>query len=420
MTRHVAILGAGVIGCMSAIELLRQGETVTIIEPEEPGGKQAASYGNAAWLSSHSVIPPAGPGVWRKVPEYLLDPLGPLAIRPAYLPRVAPWLWRYLRSASTPAKVASIGRALRPLLRDAPSLHAAIASEAGCSELIDATSGLMHIYPSRKEFAAEALGWDVRREVGIEWEELEGPKFRALQPNLHSRYQFGVLVPEAGHCRDPGAYVAALAACARQWGAKVVKAAAKGFRIEGGRLKAVLTDSDEVVCDAAVVTAGARSKPLAAAAGDHVPLETERGYHAVLENVSVGPTVPVMVSDCKMVVTVVGGNLRAAGQVEFAGLEAPPNMKRAEILKNNLLGMFPALKSDPSREKVQMWMGHRPSMPDGMPCIGKASATRDIIYAFGHGHIGLVSSARTGRIVAQLVSGRKPEIPVGPFDPRRF
>jgi D-amino-acid dehydrogenase len=420
MNRRVVVIGAGIIGCMSAIEVLRQGDTVIIIEPADPGGEHAASYGNAAWLSSHSVTPPAEPGAWRKVPRYLADPLGPLAIRPGYLPKAAPWLIRYLLSTSNREKVAAISRSLRPLLLDAPALHAAIATEAGRADLIEATSGLMHIYRSRAAFEAEAFGWGIRRDVGIQWEEIEGAAFRALQPGLHSRYSFGVFVGEAGHCRDPGAYVAALAAYARKRGADIVKSAARGFRIENGRLKAVLTDAGEVPCAAAVIAAGARSKPLAKAAGDAVPLETERGYHATLEGVAVGPSIPVMASDCKIVVTKVSGNLRAAGQVEIAGLDARPNMARAEILKNHLLGMFPDLPRDLPQEKVRFWMGNRPSMPDGMPCIGPASASRDIIYAFGHGHIGLVSSARTGRIVAQLLSGRDSEISIGAFDPRRF
>ena len=113
--RHVAIIGAGAVGVISAIEALRDGHRVTLIDPGEPGGTQAASYGNAGWLSSHSVIPPAEPGTWRKIPKYLLDPLGPLAIRWAYLPRALPWLIRYLWSGWTEAKVEATARALRPL-----------------------------------------------------------------------------------------------------------------------------------------------------------------------------------------------------------------------------------------------------------------------------------------------------------------
>jgi len=140
----------------------------------------------------------------------------------------------------------------------------------------------------------------------------------------------------------------------------------------------------------------------------------------MIESPESGPRNSMMVSDAKMVVNWTNKGLRAAGTVEIAGLDAEPNWKRAEILRNNLLGMFPKLPRDIPASRIKMWMGHRPSMPDGRPCIGHARASPDIVYAFGHGHVGLVGSARTGRLVAQLVSGKPPEIPLEPFAPARF
>jgi len=418
-TRHVVVIGAGIVGACSAVELLREGNQVTLVEPGEPGGEQAASYGNGCWLSPMSVIPPAVPGIWRKLPGYLADPLGPLAIRWSYLPRAAPWLLRYLLSGRTEARVEAAARALRPLLRDAPLLHRTLAEEAGVGHLVE-RRGLMYIYPSRADFEAEAMSWRIRRRVGIEWLELSADELRQREPELDRRYGFGVMVEEGGHCRDPGAYVAALVAHARALGADLRHARATGFRIAGGRLRAVGTDSGDIPCDAAVIAAGAHSRRLAAAAGDRVPLETERGYHAVVERPEAAPRTPLMPSDGRMAITPTERGLRIAGQVEIAGLDAAPNWRRAEILRDHLLRTFPALPRDLPPERVRFWMGHRPSTPDGLPCLGPASATTDIVLAFGHGHVGLVAGARTGRLVAQLVGGREPEIPVGPFDPRRF
>jgi D-amino-acid dehydrogenase len=417
--RHVVVIGAGAIGTISAIELLRDGHRVTIIEPSTPGGEQAASYGNAGWLSSHSVIPPAEPGTWKKVPRFLSDPLGPLAIRWSYLPKALPWLIKYLLSGWTEARVEVTARALRTLLVDAPSLHKRLADEAGVGHLIE-RQGVMHIYPSRAAFDADKLGWNIRKRVGVTWMELSADEMRQREPDLHPRYQFGVLVEEAGRCRDPGDYVAALAAHARGLGAEFIAAKARGLRLQSGRLVSVETDNGEIACDAAVVAAGARSKPLAASIGDHLPLETERGYHVMIEGAQTGPRTSVMASDAKMVVNWTNKGLRAAGQVEIAGLEAAPNWKRAEILRDHLIGMFPKLPKDLPAARIRSWFGHRPSMPDGRPCIGYSPASRDVVYAFGHGHVGLVGSARTGRVVAQLVAGRAPEIPVAPFDPKRF
>ena len=416
---HVAVIGGGAVGIACALEALRDGHGVTVIDPEPSGGKQAASYGNAGWLSSHSVIPPAEPGAWRKVPGYLRDPLGPLALRWRYLPRVWSWLLRYLWSGWTPAKLERTAIALRSLLENAPALHARLATEAGCPQLIE-RQGLLQVYTSRAVFEADSLAWAIRRRVGIDWLELSAEELRQREPHLHPRYGFGILVEEAGRCRDPGAYVAALAAHAAACGARFVATPARAFVVEGGRLKAVRTAAGDIACDRAVVAAGAHSAALCATIGDRLPLETERGYHVVIEDPEVAPRGSFLASDVKMVVNPMDGGLRAAGQVEIAGLEAAPDWRRAEILRDHLIGLFPELPRSIAPERIKVWLGHRPSMPDGRPCIGTARATSDVIYAFGHGHVGLVGSARTGRLVAQLLARREPEIDLAPFDPRRY
>ncbi|NKC33312.1 FAD-binding oxidoreductase [Roseomonas sp. BU-1] len=416
---HVVVIGAGIVGAATALGALREGFRVTLMDPGEPGGEQAASYGNGCWLSPMSVIPPAGPGLWRKVPGFLADPLGPLAIRWSYLPRVLPWLARYLWAGWTEAKVEAAARALRPLLVGAPALHKALAEEAGVGRLIE-QRGLVYIYENRGQFEAEAMAWRIRRKVGIEWLELGADEMRQREPELDRRYTFGALVEEGGHCRDPGAYVAALVDHARAEGAELRREAATGFRIEGGRLQAVLTSEGEVAADRAVICAGARSRPLAAAAGSRVPLETERGYHAMVVGAEVGPRTPMMPYDGKMSITWTDRGLRCAGQVEIAGLEAAPNWKRAEILRDHLLRCFPALPRDLPASRVKVWMGHRPSMPDGLPCLGPSAASPDVLLAFGHGHVGLVAAPRTAHAVVDLLAGRTPALDLQPFRPTRF
>ncbi len=417
--RHVVVIGSGAVGAVSAIECLRAGHRVTVVDAGSPGGEHASSYGNAGWLSSHSVIPPAAPGTWRKVPSYLADPLGPLSIRWTHLPKIVPWLARYLASGWTSARVERTARALRDLLVDAPKLHAALAKEAGVPQLIE-RRGVLHVYPDRAAFDADHGAWAIRRRVGVEWLELSAEELRQREPGLHPRYPFGIVVEEAGHCRDPGGYVAALADLARGRGATFVNACAIGFDVYDGRLRAVETDTGAIACDAAVIAAGVRSKALAATLGDRLPLEAERGYHVMIADAEAGPRTTMMVSDAKMVVNAMDGGLRAAGQVEFAGLDAAPDWRRADILREHLLRLFPALPATVPPERVRVWLGNRPSMPDGRPCIGPSRATPDVIYAFGHGHVGLVGSARTGRLVAQLVGGRPTEIVTEPFDPRRY
>lgn len=417
--KHIVIIGAGIIGATSAFQCLKAGLQVTLIEPDQPGDEQAASFGNAGWLSSHSVLPAATPGAWKNVPKWISDPLGPLAIRWKYFPRALPWLTRYLNAASNYTKIERTAVALRSLLAGAPDIHQEMASEAGVGHLIVRT-GLLHAYLSKSHFLSDVKAWDIRRKEGIKWEELDAQALAKLEPDLDRRYTFGVLVPETGSCLNPGAYTAALIHYAQARGAKLVRARATGFRIEQGRLKAVLTDSGEVPCDQAVIAIGARSKELARLAGDRVSLESERGYHAVVLAPEAGPRVPTMFADRKVIVTNMEQGLRVAGQVEIAQTDDIPDWRRAEILRTHLVALYPNLPKDLPTERIKIWMGRRPSTPDGLPCIGRASGCADIIHAYGHGHVGLVGSARTGKLVAQLATGAQTEISIAPFSPQRF
>ena len=419
MSLHVVVIGAGIVGAATAVQLLREGYRVTILEPDEPGREQAASYGNGAWISPASVVPMSMPGLWKKVPGYLLDSLGPLTIRLSALPRLTPWLVRFLYAGATVHRVEATARALSALLRDAPSRHAELAAEAGVPELIK-HSGLLYVYPDRAAFEAEELSWRLRRDNGVRWIELDADELHRREPALDRRYRFGALVEAGSHCTDPGGYVASLVHHAQDKGAAVTRARATGFEIESGRLRAVLTDSGRVACDRAVVSAGVHSKALARAAGDRVCLESERGYHVVISDPEAAPRVPVMPSDGKMANTLMLKGLRASGQVELASVDAPPNWKRATVLLNHARRTYPGLPSDIPEERISRWMGHRPSTPDGLPVIGPASASRDIIYAFGHGHVGLASGPATASAVADILAGRPSSLPMPAYAPARF
>jgi D-amino-acid dehydrogenase len=416
---HVVVIGAGIIGAATAMELLADGNRVSIVEPGEPGGEQAASYGNGSWLSPGSVVPMSMPGLWRKVPGYLADPLGPLAIRWRYFPRLLPWLAAYASAGATIAKVEAIARALAPLLADAPARHQRLAEQAGVGELIE-RRGLLYVFPSRTDFLAEALAWRLRRENGIGWIELDRNELHQREPDLDRRYGFGVLVEAGGHCTDPGGYVAALSREAEARGARLHRTRASGFGIAQGRLAAVRTEAGDIPCDRAVIAAGAFSKTLAAAAGDRVSLETERGYHAMILGAECGPRTPLMPSDGKMANTAMRAGLRIAGQVELAGLAARPNWQRAAILRDYALRTYPRLPRSLPPERVRFWMGHRPATPDALPCIGPASASQDIVHAFGHGHVGLAAGAATARLVADLIGGKRPALDLAPYSPQRF
>jgi D-amino-acid dehydrogenase len=416
---RLVVIGAGIVGACAALAAQREGFAVTILDPGEPGGEQAASYGNGCWLSPYSVIPPAVPGLWRKLPGFLRDPLGPLAIRPSRLPAAAPWLLRYLASGWTEERVLRTALVLRELLDEAPALHAALAAEAGHGELIE-QRGLLYLYPDRAAFEAEALAWRIRAAVGLSWSELEGETLRAAEPLVDPRYRLGILGAAGGHCRDPGAHVAGLVRLAEARGAARLSSPASGLIIEAGRLRTVRTAQGDVPADRAIIAAGIASAPLAAMAGSRVPLESERGYHAEILGTNLGPNRPIMPADGKMSLTRTARGLRAAGQVEIAGFAAEPDWRRADILRDRLLSVFPDLPRDLPASRVRFWMGHRPSTPDGLPVIGPARASADVILCFGHGHVGLAAGPRSALWAATLAAGGAMPAAAAACAPGRF
>jgi D-amino-acid dehydrogenase len=415
----VAVIGAGIIGVTTAIALRQAGFEVCLIEPAEPGGEQAASYGNAGWFSPASVVPMSMPGLWRKVPGMLSDPLGPLTIRWTALPRLLPWLLRFLYAGATTARVEATARALRPLLEPGPAMQAELAASAGVPELV-CRSGAIYAYPTHADFEAEALAWRLRRDNGVSWTELEGEALRSAVPALSPQYAFGVLIDAAGHCLDPGAYVAALADHAIRLGVTQIQARACGFDLRQGRLAAVLTNAGPVPADKTVICAGIHSRDLARKAGDRVSLESERGYHVVVSAPEAGPTLPVQTSDSRIGTTPVAAGLRGAGQVELCSVDAPPDWRRASIVQAHLKRSYPALSETLTEDRLQRWMGHRPSTPDGLPVIGRSTASYDILHAYGHGHVGMASAPMTAQIVRDLLLGKAARCSLEPYSPQRF
>jgi glycine/D-amino acid oxidase-like deaminating enzyme len=414
--RRVGVIGAGMVGVCAASWLQRDGHSVFLIEPGNPG--EGASFGNAGCFNGSSVTPMAMPGVIRNVPRWLMDPLGPLALRWSYLPAILPYLIRLVRSA-TPEKVRAQAKALRPLVGPTLPLVRDLARDAGAEDLIH-QRGHLYVYRSAEALAKDGFAWVLRRENGVVVDEFDGDELRQLEPALSRDYVRGLLVRENGHTENPLGLVSRLVEHFQRQGGEVVRARALGFRLDGRRLTAIRTDAGELPADAAIVCAGAYSKPLAASLGDRVPLETERGYHLMIRDPEIMPRIPTADADGKFVAVPMALGLRFAGTVELAGLTAPPDWRRARILLTQGQRMLPGLLADYPDERLSMWMGHRPSLPDSLPALGPSRASPDVIYAFGHGHVGMTAAPMTGRIVADLVAGRPAPIDIAPFSPGRF
>jgi len=414
--KRVAVIGAGMVGVCAASWLQRDGHSVFLVEAGEPG--HGASFGNAGCFNGSSVTPVSMPGTIRNVPRWLTDPLGPLSLRWTYLPAIAPWLLRFMR-AGTPEKVHAQARALRPLV--GPTLEALnpLVSAAGAEDLVHRL-GHLYVYRSTESLGKDRLAWELRRENGVEIDEFDADGLRQLEPALSRDYVRGLLVRENGHTSNPLKLVERLLEHFLHSGGEIVHAKAHGFRLDGRRLAAIQTDTGDLSAEAAIVCAGAYSKPLAATLGDHVLLETERGYHLMIRDPESMPRIPTADADGKFVATPMETGLRFAGTVELAGLAAPPDWRRAQVLLTQGRQMLPGLAASHPEDRISVWMGHRPSLPDSLPVLGPSSASPDVVYAFGHGHVGMTAAPMTGKIVADLVAGRTPPINIAPFAAGRF
>src|SRR5215472_10430318 len=416
MVTRVGVIGAGIVGVCAASWLQRDGHDVFVVEAEEPG--RGASFGNAGAFNGSSVTPMSMPGVVWNVPRWLFDPLGPLSLRWAYLPKLAPWLVRFIR-AGTLAKVHAQARALRPLVSATLEALLPLVRDAGAADLVH-RRGHLYVYRSAQGLERDRLAWEIRRRNGVAVDKFDGDELRQLEPVLSREYVCGMLVRENGHTSNPLALVERLLAGFLRAGGRLERARVSGFRLEGSRLAAIHTDRGEMPADAAIICTGAWSKPLAANLGDCIPLETERGYHLMIRDPEVMPRIPTADADRKFVATPMETGLRFAGTVELAGLKAPPDWRRALILLDQGRRMLPGLAASHPEERLSVWMGHRPSLPDSLPVLGPARATPDVIYAFGHGHVGMTAAPMTGKIVADLVAGRPPSIDITPFSASRF
>ena len=276
--------------------------------------------------------------------------------------------------------------------------------------------GQLHVYSTKAGFEGDRLGLALRKQRGVAFEVLDAQEIRQFEPALAPIFQKAVLFPEHGHCANPFALVDALAAAFQSKGGKVLERRVLDIDFGADGPRALVTDAGPMPVETLVVAAGAWSHRLAHRLGHKVPLETQRGYHAVLADPSVRPRRNVQWAERRFIATPMEMGLRFAGTVEIAGLDAPPHYSRADALLEQGLAMFPGLVGG----AVTKWMGHRPCLPDSVPVIGPSDGVRNIYFAFGHGHLGLTCASTTGRLVAELVTGAKPCIDPAPYRIDRF
>lgn len=408
----IAIIGAGIVGTASAHALLDDGHEVLILDREGPAS--GPSQGNAGWVAHTDIQPIASPKNLRQVPKFLADPLGPLAIRPAYLPRLLPWLARFLLAARPAAYERSIAGSGQ-LQRLALPAWLAVAEKLGIGNQFHRRGAVFAFTDAA--VMAEARHFARRQEaLGFTVDFLDANELRQMEPALKPGFAGASYLPDAAHVSDPRLLTETLFAAALARGATYEKADVTGISTNE-RPALIGPDGWQRVVDAVVVAAGAWSKPLAAALGDTVPLDTERGYNVSFPGLTGLTSRPVGFEGHGFVATPLESGFRIGGAVEFGGLKAPPNHARTKALYEKAATFIRDL---PAFESGKPWMGFRPSLPDSLPVIGRASRNRQVIHAFGHGHYGMTQAAITARIVADLVAERPAPVDLNYYSPTRF
>ena len=412
MNQHCVVIGAGIIGASCAWHLQQKGLQVTLIDHELPG--QSCSSGNAACIARSGVIPFSYPGLIKKVPGWMLDPLGPMSIRAWDLPALIPWFWKFWR-VSNMQKVEEIASAQATLMQTVFADYDEILNATDSAHL-KLSRGAIHIYDTEKEYRADLWQADLRARLGFEEYRLSAAELKTMVACLKLEKGVAIMVPDWHHLLDPARVTGRIAEVCfgngGQWIQDRVTRVAAGetgvsLQTETGR---------RIEADQVIVAAGAWSNALAAQLDYKVPLIAERGYHSMISAPGVKLHYPVMSISRHFVMTPLEGGLRVAGTAEFAALDAAPDYRRAKVLLKHASHYLDGLQTDGASE----WMGQRPMLPDSLPVISVSPQHPNVFYAFGHGHYGLTQGPTTGRIIADLVIGNQPSTDLSAFRFDRF
>ncbi|MBO6519811.1 MAG: FAD-binding oxidoreductase [Rhodospirillales bacterium] len=405
------VVGAGIVGICTALSLQERGQKVTLIDPNPPA--EQASYGNAGVISTWSCVPQSMPGLWKNVPKWLLDPEGPISLRWSYLPKFLPWMLKFF-AAGRADRIPAIADALLQLHRPTVDIFRQHLAGTGHEDLVR-DSMYVFVYRDPAKLNLDNLEWRLRLERGVPLEQIDGKTLADVEPDISHDYKAAVLIKDQGRAYDPGAIGKVLVEKFQNQGGTLLQSRAHALKPVDGGVE-IVTDDGTKIADKVVLAAGPWSATLLKSHGLKVPLEAERGYHIVFTDPGVTLNNSIMVTDAKFVVSSMAQGVRCAGTAEFAGLDHPPDYRRAHVLAGPAKRLLPNLNT----EAREVWMGQRPSFPDTLPAIGEVPGMPGVIAAFGHGHTGLTAAPMTGRLAAMLAVGDTPNIDVTPYSLSRF
>jgi D-amino-acid dehydrogenase len=409
----VAVVGAGIVGLATAYQLVKSGAQVTLIDPDPEGDK--VSFGNAGAIAVTEVTPASAPRVLWRVVGWTLDPLGPVSIRVSHVPRLAGWVMRFAR-CSKASEVERISHALATINARVYDDLLPLLSDLDLTADLQ-RRGALSLYETEQGYRRDAAEWTCKRARGVEIHEISAAEARRMEPALGPLVSRALFTPQSSFIRDPIRLATRLRDFLRRRGV-AIRRATVGRVVAQGRLgpELLLVDGDTITADKVVIAAGVWSSGLAAGIGDKVLLESERGYNSTLPAPGILLSRELIFAERRFVATPLECGLRIGGAAEFGGLHAKPNYRRSAALVELARRYLPELQTGGGTQ----WAGHRPTTPDSLPVIGRARSTPHVLYAFGHGHLGLTQAATTGALIRDLVFDRQLQIDLMPYDIRRF
>ena len=407
----VAVIGGGLVGSAAAVWLLADGFEVTVFERDPEG--PPASTGNAGILNLPEISPLARPSILASVPGWLLDPLGPLSVRARDLPALAPWLARFAYSAR-PSQVERATAALGFLMKTALADHQELARRAGLA-LYMRRNGSLYLYDTDAAYRSALAEWKERARYGVDYQEVTVAEARAMVPALKGGFERALITPDQWSVTSPLEILLDLRKAVAGRG-KLTTAAVTEIRTDGDKVAVVTADGLATPFDRVLIAGGVWSRDLVRKLGLRVLLEAERGYNTTFADPGFTIAMSVFFSAHGFVASPLNEGLRIGGAVELAAVDAPPNFARAAAMRAKARRYFPDLPETGGKE----WMGARPATPDSLAVIGPYPKDPRIVFAFGHGHLGLTLAAATARHVAGLVAGRPRERNLEPFGIERF
>ena len=408
--KNIAVIGAGIVGICSAYFLKKSGFNVTLIDKEKPG--TMTSFGHACSFADYANVPVNYPGLIWDIPSMLLRKDGPLAIDLFYILKNLPWAISFLRNCKK-EKVNEIASSLTNLLKHSQISYDEIFQDVDVSEYISHEENL-YLFDSKKSFEDNEYANVIRKNNNVKVRNLNKNEVKELEPNIADVYYAGQIFTGSRHTTNPLAISNKIFDKFLELGGIYINQNVKNIIQKENKIELRLEDKN-FYFDKIIVSTGAWSNQIANKFGDKFPLDTERGYHILFDTNEKLINRPVAWSESGFYLIQIHDGIRAAGTVEIAGLKKPPNKKRLAMIERQSRKVLPQL-----REVKSTWMGRRPTLPDSLPVIGKSQNNNNVIYAFGHQHVGWTLGAVTGKIIDSLSKDQVPNIDISAYAPDRF